>query len=191
MGIAQKLLVILIAGVFTENFVLSQFLGICPFLGVSKKASSSLGMGLAVIFVMVFATALTYPIHALVLTPLKIEYMSTIAFILVIALLVQFVEMALKKYAKFLYTALGVYLPLITTNCAVLGVTLINVSGEYSFPYAVFNAFCAGLGFLTVMLIFSGVREKVERADVPAFLKGAPITLIAAAIVSLSFIGFG
>jgi len=191
MGVAQRLFVIFIAGVFTDNFVLSRFLGICPFLGVSKKASSSLGMGLAVIFVMVSATVLTYPIYALVLLPLKLEYMETIAFILIIALLVQLVEMALKKYAKKLYTALGVYLPLITTNCAVLGVTLINVSGEYSFPFAVFNALCSGAGFLMVMLIFSGVRERVERADVPAFLKGAPITLIAASIVSLSFIGFG
>ncbi|MDR0222442.1 MAG: RnfABCDGE type electron transport complex subunit A [Oscillospiraceae bacterium] len=191
MEIAQKLLFILVAEVFIENFVLTKFLGICPFLGVSKKISSSLSMGLAVMAVMVCAAIFTYPVYTFVLVPLNIAYMNTIMFILIIALFVQIMEMALKKYFSPLYKALGVYLPLITTNCAILGVTLLNVNNEYGFLLSVFNSFCAGLGFLMVMLIFSGIRERVERSDVPESLKGTPITLIAAAIVSLSFIGFG
>ena len=191
MGIARNLLIILITCVLTENFVLSQFLGICPFLGVSKKTSSSLGMGLAIIFVMVCATILTFPLYYCVLVPLKVEFMNNILFILIIALFVQLVEMVLKKYVKSLYKSLGVYLPLITTNCSILGVTILNITSEYNFIEAVFNAFCAGLGFLLVLLIFSGVRGRIERCDVPAALRGTPITLIAASIVSLSFIGFG
>lgn len=191
MEIFKTVAAILLTGILTENFVLSKFLGICPFLGVSKKASSSLGMGVAVTFVMIFATAATYPIYYGVLVPLEIEYMQTVAFILVIALLVQLVEMAMKKYMPPLYKALGVYLPLITTNCAVLGVTILNIDSGYGFGYSIVNAMGAGIGFLLVMLIFSGVRGRIERCNVPKALQGTPITLIAASIVSLAFIGFG
>lgn len=191
MEIARSMLIILITSILTENFLLSKFLGICPFLGVSKKVSSSFGMGVAVIFAMVFATIATYPIYYFILLPLNIEYMNTIAFILVIALLVQLIEMIVKKYAPALYRSLGMYLPLITTNCAVLGVTLLNITNEYTFLEAVFNSFCAGVGFLMVLLIFTGVRGRIERCDVPKALQGTPITLVAASIVSLSFIGFG
>ncbi|MDE6724285.1 MAG: RnfABCDGE type electron transport complex subunit A [Ruminiclostridium sp.] len=191
MEIFKTVAAILLTGILTENFVLSKFLGICPFLGVSKKASSSLGMGVAVTFVMIFATAATYPIYYGVLVPLEIEYMQTVAFILVIALLVQLVEMAMKKYMPPLYKALGVYLPLITTNCAVLGVTILNIDNGYGFGNSIVNAMGAGIGFLLVMLIFSGVRGRIERCNVPKALQGTPITLIAASIVSLAFIGFG
>ena len=191
MEIFKTVAAILLTGILTENFVLSKFLGICPFLGVSKKASSSLGMGVAVTFVMIFATAATYPIYYGVLVPLGIEYMQTVAFILIIALLVQLVEMAMKKYMPPLYKALGVYLPLITTNCAVLGVTILNIDSGYGFGYAIVNSMGAGIGFLLVMLIFSGVRGRIERCNVPKALQGTPITLIAASIVSLAFIGFG
>lgn len=191
MEIFKTVAAILLTGILTENFVLSKFLGICPFLGVSKKASSSLGMGIAVTFVMIFSTAATYPIYYGVLVSLNIEYMQTVAFILIIALLVQVVEMAMKKYMPPLYKALGVYLPLITTNCAVLGVTILNIDNGYGFGYAIVNAMGAGIGFLLVMLIFSGVRGRIERCNVPKALQGTPITLIAASIVSLAFIGFG
>lgn len=191
MDIFKNIAVILLTGILTENFVLSKFLGICPFLGVSKKADSALGMGVAVTFVMAFATAATYPIYYGVLVPLKMEYMQTVAFILIIALLVQLVEMAMKKYMPPLYKALGVYLPLITTNCAVLGVTILNIDNSYNFGESIVNAIGAGIGFLLVMLIFSGVRGRIERCNVPKALQGTPITLIAASIVSLAFIGFG
>lgn len=191
MEIFKTVAIILLTGIFTENFVLSKFLGICPFLGVSKKTNSSLGMGIAVTFVMVFSTAATYPIYYGILVPLHIEYMQTVAFILIIALLVQLVEMAMKKYMPPLYKALGVYLPLITTNCAVLGVTILNIDNEYGFGEAIVNALSAGIGFLLVMLIFSGVRGRIERCNVPKALQGTPITLMAASIVSLAFIGFG
>ena len=191
MDIFKNIAVILLTGILTENFVLSKFLGICPFLGVSKKADSALGMGVAVAFVMAFATAATYPIYYGVLVPLNMEYMQTVAFILIIALLVQLVEMAMKKYLPPLYKALGVYLPLITTNCAVLGVTILNIDNSYNFGESIVNAIGAGIGFLMVMLIFSGVRGRIERCNVPKALQGTPITLIAASIVSLAFIGFG
>lgn len=181
---------IMLAALLTDNFVLSKFMGICPFLGVSKKASSSLGMGAAVTFVMVCASVVTYPIYHFILDPLGITYLRTIAFILIIALFVQLVETALKKLMPPLYNALGVYLPLITTNCAVLGLTILNIDNEYTFGQSVINAFFSGIGFLMVLLIFSGVRSRVEEADVPATFKGVPATLIAAAILSLSFIGF-
>jgi len=171
--------------------VLSQFLGICPFLGVSKKTASSVGMGLMITFVMFFATILTFPIYYFILAPLNVEFMNTIAFILIIALFVQLTELILKKHFPALNKSLGIYLPLMTTNCAILGVTIMNVSGEFSFLEAVFNAFCAGLGFLLVMIVFSGVRARMERCDIPVSLHGMPITLIAAGIMSLSFIGFG
>ncbi len=181
---------IMLAALLTDNFVLSKFMGICPFLGVSKKASSSLGMGAAVTFVMVCASVVTYPIYHFILDPLGITYLRTIAFILIIALFVQLVETALKKLMPPLYNALGVYLPLITTNCAVLGLTILNIDNEYTFGQSVINAFFSGIGFLMVLLIFSGVRSRVEEADVPATFKGVPATLIAAAILSLSFLGF-
>ncbi|MCL1823680.1 MAG: RnfABCDGE type electron transport complex subunit A [Oscillospiraceae bacterium] len=191
MEITKSLLIILITCVLTENFVLSQFLGICPFLGVSKKVSSAVGMGAVVIFVMVCATVLTYPIYFLILEPLHIEYMHNIAFILIIALFVQLTEMIMRKHFPSLNKSLGIFLPLVTTNCAILAVTILNVTSNYGFLEAVFNAFCAGLGFLLVLLIFSGVRTRMERCDIPDALRGMPITLIAASIVSLSFIGFG
>lgn len=181
---------IMLAALLTDNFVLSKFMGICPFLGVSKKASSSLGMGAAVTFVMVCASVVTYPIYHFILDPLGITYLRTIAFILIIALFVQLVETALKKLMPPLYNALGVYLPLITTNCAVLGLTILNIDNEYTFGQSVINAFFSGIGFLMVLLIFSGVRSRIEEADVPETFKGVPATLIAAAILSLSFIGF-
>ena len=181
---------IMLTALLTDNFVLTKFMGICPFLGVSKKASSSLGMGVAVTFVMVCAAAVTYPVYHFILVPLDITYLKTIAFILIIALFVQLVETALKKLMPPLYKALGVYLPLITTNCAVLGLTILNIDNEYSFLHSIENAFFSGAGFLLVMLIFSGVRSRVEEADVPETFKGVPATLIAAAILSLSFLGF-
>ena len=181
---------ILVLSVLVENFVLAQFLGICPFLGVSKKLNTAVGMSLAVIFVMVLATAVTYPIYQWILLPNNMAYLQTIVFILVIAALVQLVEITLKKYVPSLYNALGIYLPLITTNCAVLGVCVLHFTKGYSYPQALVNAFGSGLGFLVAMVLFAGVRERLETCDIPDFLKGLPITLVAAAITSLSFMGF-
>ena len=180
----------MLSAVFVDNFVLSKFMGICPFLGVSKKLSSSLGMGAAVIFVMVCATAITYPIYWGLLEPNGLEYLNTVAFILVIALFVQLVEIVMKKMMPPLYKSLGVYLPLITTNCAVLGVTLLNIDNGYSFVESLVNACFAGVGFSLALILFSGVRSKLEAADIPATFKGIPSTLIAASIVSLSFMAF-
>lgn len=191
MELAKSMMIILLTGILTDNFVLSKFLGICPFLGVSKTTSGSLGMGCAVTAVMVGATAVTYPLYQLFLVPMKLEYLNTILFILIIALFVQLIEMFLKKYVPSLYKALGVYLPLITTNCAVLGVTLLNIESDYSFLESIVNALGAGAGFLVAMLIFSGVRSRLERCNVPKAFSGMPITLVAASIVSLSFLGFG
>lgn len=181
---------ILVLSVLVENFVLAQFLGICPFLGVSKNLNTAVGMSLAVIFVMVLATAVTYPIYQWILLPNNMAYLQTIVFILVIAALVQLVEITLKKYMPSLYNALGIYLPLITTNCAVLGVCVLHFTKGYSYPQALVNAFGSGLGFLVAMVLFAGVRERLETCDIPDFLKGLPITLVAAAITSLSFMGF-
>lgn len=186
----MKFFVILISAMLVDNFVLSKFMGICPFLGVSKKINSAAGMGAAVIFVMVCATIVTYPVYTFILVPLKLEFMRTLAFILIIALFVQLVEIVLKKVAPPLYKALGVFLPLITTNCAVLGVTLLNIDNELSFGGSVVNALGAGMGFTLALLLFSGVRTRIEHSDIPETFKGVPITLIAAAIVSLSFLGF-
>lgn len=186
----KEIFVIMISAVFVDNFVLSKFMGICPFLGVSKKLSSSLGMGAAVIFVMTCATAITYPVYHLILVPNKLEYLNTVAFILIIALFVQLVEIALKKLMPPLYSALGVYLPLITTNCAVLGVTLLNIDNGYTFIQSLINAIFAGVGFSLALILFSGVRSKLETADIPETFKGIPSTLIAASIVSLSFMAF-
>ena len=191
MEIVGKLMIILLTGILTENFILSKFYGICPFLGVSKTTSGAVGMGLAVTFVMVAASAVTYPIYHGVLDPIGISYLNTVCFILIIAAFVQIVEMVPKKYVPPLYKSLGVYLPLITTNCAVLGVTILNIDNGYNFLEAIVNALAGGLGFLLVMVIFSGVRERIERCNVPKALEGTPITLIAASITSLSFVGFG
>lgn len=180
---------ILLAAILTDNMVLSKFLGICPFLGVSKKPGTAFSMSIAVTLVMVVSTAVTYPIYTYLLYP-KFAYLQTIVFILVIAAIVQLIEIVLKRFIKPVYNALGIYLPLITTNCAVLGVTMLNITDSLSFVQSLFNALGAGLGFMLAMLLFAGVRSKVEAADVPEFLKGLPITLIAAAIVSLSFLGF-
>ena len=191
MELATSMMIILLTGILTDNFVLSQFMGICPFLGVSKKPSSSLGMGCAVTVVMLGATAVTFPLYHAFLVPMGLEYMNTILFILIIALFVQVIEMVLKKYIPVLYKTLGVYLPLITTNCAVLGVTLLNIESDYTFLEAMMNALSGGLGFMLAMLIFSGVRGRLERCNVPKAFSGMPITLVAASIVSLSFLGFG
>ncbi len=180
---------ILLAGILTNNMVLSKFLGICPFLGVSKKVNTAFSMSIAVTLVMVIATAVTHPIYTYVLSP-KYEYLETLVFILVIAAIVQFIEIFLKKFIKLVYQALGIYLPLITTNCAVLGITMLNITDGLNFVQSLFNALGAGLGFMLAMLLFSGVRERMETADVPEFMKGLPITLVAAALVSLSFLGF-
>ena len=185
-----KLIVILLAGILSSNMVLSKFLGICPFLGVSKKLNTALSMSLAVILVMLISTLVTYPIHAYLLLPLELEYLQTIVFILVIAALVQLVEIVLKRFLPPIYKALGIYLPLITTNCAVLGVTLLNFTDNLSYLESIFNALGAGVGFMVAMIMFAGVRSKLESADVPEFLQGLPITLISASIVSLSFLGF-
>lgn len=186
----KELIIIVLSAVFVNNVVLSQFMGICPFLGVSKQLKSSVGMGGAVIFVMVCATACTYPVYML-LDKFKITYLRTVAFILVIALFVQLVEIVLKKVMPPLYSALGVYLPLITTNCAVLGVTVANIDNGYGFVQSVFNALGTGIAFSLALVLFSGVRGRIEHSDIPATFRGVPSTLIAASIVSLSFMGFG
>ena len=180
---------IILAGLLTNNMVLSKFLGICPFLGVSKKSGTAFSMSIAVTLVMVVATAVTWPIYNYLLYP-NFTYLETIVFILVIAAIVQLIEIFLKKYVKPIYNALGIYLPLITTNCAVLGITMLNITNELDFVRSLVNALAAGLGFMLAMLLFAGVRERLETADIPEFLKGLPITLIAAALVSLSFLGF-
>ncbi len=185
----KAFLAILLTGILTENFVLAKFLGICPFLGVSKKLSTATGMSAAVIFVMVLSTAVTYPIN-LLLVKNDMEYLQTIVFILVIAALVQLVEIILKKYMPPLYNSLGIYLPLITTNCAVLGVVLLNIDKSYNFTQSVVNSLGAGLGFMLAMVMFAGVRERLESCDIPKSLKGLPITLVAASLVSVSFLGF-
>lgn len=186
-----KLIIILLSAVFINNYVLAKFLGICPFLGVSKKLHSAFGMSLAVIFVMLMATAVTWPLQTFLLTPNGLGYLQTIVFILVIAALVQLVEIILKRFMPALHKSLGVYLPLITTNCAVLGVTILNIDEGYTFVEAMVNSLGSGLGFMLAMVMFSGVRSTIEESDVPKSFRGLPITLVAAAITSLSFMGFG
>ena len=181
---------LIIGAMLVNNFVLSQFLGICPFLGVSKKLGSAVGMSLAVLFVMSMATAATWPIQRFVLDRFELGYLQTIVFILIIAALVQLVEIVLKKFLPPLHKSLGIYLPLITTNCAVLGVTILNIDEGYTFVQSMCNTLGAGLGFLLAMVMFAGVRERLETADIPKGLKGIPSTLIAASLVSLSFLGF-
>ena len=189
MNSATSIASILLAAILTNNMVLSKFLGICPFLGVSKKTDTALSMSIAVTLVMVVSTAVTWPIYRFILSP-DYTYLETIVFILVIAAIVQFIEIVLKRYIKPIYNALGIYLPLITTNCAVLGITMLNITNELGFVQSLVNALGAGLGFMLAILLFSGVRERLETADIPEFLKGLPITLVAAALVSLSFLGF-
>lgn len=185
-----ELAIIMMGAVLTNNFVLVKFLGICPFLGVSKKLDSAVGMSLAVIFVMVLATAVTYPIYMGLLVNLGIEYLQTIVFILVIAALVQLVEIVMKKYLPALHKGLGVYLPLITTNCAVLGVCILNIDESYTYVQSLVNSFGAGAGFMLAMVMFSGVRQRIENNNFPIAFKGIPSILAAASIVSLSFMGF-
>jgi electron transport complex protein RnfA len=182
--------IILLSTILVDNFVLSKFLGICPFLGVSKKLSSALGMSAAVIFVMVLATAATWPIYTYVLEENGLEYLNILTFILVIAVLVQIIEIFMKKFLPPLYSALGIYLPLITTNCAVLGVTLLNITEGYNFGESLLNALGGGVGFGLALVIFSGVRERIEASDIPKAFKGIPSVFIAASITSLSFAGF-
>ncbi len=191
----KQLVAVFLAAILTENYVLSKFLGICPFLGVSKKVNTALGMSAAVTFVMVLSTAVTYPIYENILVPFGLEYLQTIVFILVIAGLVQLVEIILKKYMPPLYNSLGIYLPLITTNCAVLGVTMLVLEKaaadpSYTYVTALVNSFGAGIGFLVAMVVFAGVRGRLETADIPNSLKGLPITLVSASLVSVSFLGF-
>ena len=192
----KQLLAIFLTAILTENYILDKFLGICPFLGVSKKRDSAIGMSIAVTIVMVISTAVTWPIYYYVLVPNGLAYLETIVFILVIAFLVQFIETVLKKYVPSLYNALGVYLPLITTNCAVLGVTMLVLDkhaadpATFGYAQALVNSFGAGIGFLVALVMFSGVRERIELNDIPKFWKGLPITLVAASLTAVSFLGF-
>ena len=182
--------VIIIGSVFVNNFVLSQFLGICPFLGVSKKTNTALGMGFAVIFVMSIASVFTYLVNTYVLVKLGLQYMQTIAFILIIAALVQSVEIVIKKFSPALYSALGVYLPLITTNCAVLGVALLNIEKTYDLLQSFLNGVFAGVGFTLAIVLLAGIRERIVPKNVPESFRGFPITLIAAALLSMAFSAF-
>ena len=186
----KQLIIIMMTAVLVNNYVLVRFLGICPFLGVSKKLNQAVGMGVAVTFVMLMSTVATYPIYNFLLLPCGLGYMRTIVFILVIAALVQLVEIILKKYIPALHASLGIYLPLITTNCAVLGVTINNVNDGYNFIESMTSSLGCGLGFLLAMVLFAGVRSRLEEANPPESFKGLPITLVSASIVALSFMGF-
>ena len=186
----MHLLAILITAIFLENFVLNQILGICPFIGVSNKMDSAIGMGLAVTFVMLLAGVSTWCVNQYLLIPLHLEYLQTIAFILIIASLVQFIEMVIKKTAPNLYQALGVFLPLITTNCAVLGVSLLNIKKGYGLLETTFNSLGGGLGFFLALIIMASIRERLELAELPEAMKGAPIALITAGLLATAFMGF-
>lgn len=190
MEVFRNLMYIFVTSSLVENIVLAKFLGCCPFLGVSKKLDSAVGMSSAVIFVLLMSTAVTWPIYTFLLVPFGLEYLQTIVFILVIAALVQLVEFVMKKYMKPLYRALGVYLPLITTNCAVLGCVLLNVENSYNFIESIVNTLGIGIGFMLAMVLFAGVRSKMETVEFPKSFQGIPITLVAASIVSMSFMGF-
>lgn len=190
MDLFARIFAMAIAAIFVQNFVLMKFLGLCPYIGVSKKLDSALGMGMAVIFVMTMASVFTWMIHYLILIPLHIEFLQTIAFILTIASLVQLVEMVIQKVAPSLYKSLGVFLPLITTNCAVLGVAIINVNDKLNFMGAILNGLFAGLGFTLVLILMAGVRERLEKAEVPESMKGMPIAMIVAGGMALAFLGF-
>ena len=190
MSYVQTLFGILISAILTENFILVKFYGICPFMGVSKKIDTALGMGMAVTFVMALASAACWAVDSLILQPLGLGYMQTVAFILVIASIVQIVEMFLKKSVPALYKALGIFLPLITTNCAVLGVALVNAQDGYDFLQSVVNGACGGLGFTVAIVLFASVRERVDKATCPEAFKGYPIALISAGLIALAFMGF-
>ena len=190
MHLFGNILTIALTAIFIQNFVLSRFLGLCPFIGVSKKMDSALGMGMALIFVMTLASTITWIIQTFLLIPFHIEFLQTIAFILTIASLVQFVEMVIQKTAPALYKSLGIYLPLITTNCAVLGVSILNIQSKYSFIEALLNGFFVGVGFTMVLVMMAGIRERLERADLPVSMKGMPIALIVAGSMALAFLGF-
>jgi electron transport complex protein RnfA len=185
-----EILMIMLAAVLTENFIFSKFLGICPFLGVSDRPSTAFGMGMAVTFVMSLASAATWTVYYYILVPFNLEYLRTIAFILIIAALVQFIEMFMKKYVPALYQALGIFLPLITTNCAVLGAAIINIDNEYNLIKAILYGTFSALGFTMAIIIFAGVRERINFADPPAIFKGVPIALVAAGLLAMAFAGF-
>lgn len=185
-----SIFVIMVSAILVNNFVLSRFLGICPFLGVSKQVETAFGMGMAVTFVITLAGTLTYFVHYYLLVPAKLEYLQTAAFILVIASLVQFVEIVLQKMSPTLYQALGVFLPLITTNCAVLGLALLNIQYKFGLVQTIFHSFFAAVGFSLAIVLFAGIREKLETSDVPLPFKGFPIALITASLMSIAFLGF-
>lgn len=186
----KEILFILFSVILIDNLVLSKFLGICPFIGLSKSLKSAMGMSVAVIFVMFVSTAVTYPIFYQFLKPNNLDYLQTVVFILVIASVVQVLETVMKKAMPPLYRAMGIYLPLITTNCAILGVMLLNMTEAYTFWEAIFSSVGAGIGYMLAMFLFAGVRSKMEKADLPHFMRGLPATFMAAAIVSVSFMGF-
>lgn len=186
----NDIIIIAISAILVNNIVLAQFLGVCPFLGVSKKLDTAFGMGGAVIFVMTISSLITRSIYDLFLKPKDLEYLNTIVFILIIASLVQFVEIVLKKFIPSLYKALGIYLPLITTNCAVLGAALLNIDKNYNMVNSTLYGLFSGVGFTLALVLFAGVREKLEYSDIPESLKGLPISLIAASLVSMAFLGF-
>ena len=186
----QVMIGILISAILSENFILVKFYGICPFMGVSKKTDTAIGMGMAVTFVMAIASIATWAVNEFLLIPLGLQYMQTVAFILVIASIVQFVEMFLKKFVPALYQALGIFLPLITTNCAVLGVALVNVQKGFSLIQSVVNGAAGGIGFTIAIVLFASIRERVDKTDCPESFKGFPIALIAAGLMALAFMGF-
>lgn len=185
-----RMMAIIISAIFVNNFVLSRFLGICPFLGVSKQLDSALGMGAAVIFVMTLATLGSWTVFNLLLVPMELTYLRTIAFILIIASLVQLVEMILQKFSPTLYQALGIFLPLITTNCAILGVAVLNIDEKYSLGYSLVHAIAAGIGFTLALVLMAGLRQRLELADVPPALKGKPVAFLVAGVMSMAFLGF-
>ncbi|HHT66035.1 MAG: electron transport complex subunit RsxA [Caldicoprobacterales bacterium] len=186
----SKIFLILLSSILVNNFIMSRFLGICPFLGVSKRVSTALGMGAAVTFVMAMASVITYLAHYFILVPMEMEYMQTLAFILIIAALVQFVEMVIQKMSPSLYQALGVYLPLITTNCAVLGVAILNIEEKFDLFQTLVNGIGGALGFTLAIVLFAGIRERLETSDIPEPFKGFPIAMITAGLMSVAFLGF-
>jgi len=186
----SEIVLVFLGAIFVNNFVLAQFLGICPFVGVSKRVGDAVGMGGAVTFVMLLATVVTWVLQRAVLVPLGLDYLQTIVFILVIASLVQLVEIVLQKFVPALYEALGIYLPLITTNCAILGLTLINIKEEYGLLISVVHALGAALGFTLALVVMAGIRERLDLADIPASLRGAPIAFIVAGLMAIAFLGF-
>ena len=188
--VVTELSLLLVSAIFVNNFVLARFLGVCPFLGVSKKVETAVGMSMAVVFVMTLASVITWIIQKFILVPFQIEYLQTIAFILIIASLVQFVEMVIQKTSPVLYQALGIFLPLITTNCAVLGVAILNIQKDYTFLSTTVHGFGASVGFALALVLFAGLRERTELADVPKSFQGVAITLITGGLLSLAFMGF-